>query len=1466
MKRILSLILALVMLIASMPMQAFAGETDLEEQNTFKGKKVSILSHSMSTYAGVSNSTAANSTLGNNDVYYTEGRHDVYLKDTWWQQTIDALDMELLVNNSWSGSCVFMPRKGEVSVGYGDRAVNLHNDHTGEEPDIIFVYLGCNDFAYYKDTFGKADDVNYTTIIQKNGDGTFSYATPNTTCEAYAIMLHKAANRYPKAEIYCITSTARRETDYTGDSYPDAGQPTEYSAQLQQIAQYYGYPVIDLENAITKDVELFDKYMGDKRAHANALGMDQITNEVLSVLLGKDAQICHVTSADGTVKEQAVLLGGSYSAAVKSQDGHTVVATMNGVDITQEAFTNGQIIIDDVTGDIEVHTVIHRDPQSFRWELQQDALVSVGTTDNAVKKLAGTITNGVLSNSRYELTTSVVLKHDLPWEVEWQFGGNWRGCVFTSDPVQSTKDMVYLSRTVGGQLCIGTWTGKQYDNYGVDLSGVDDQVHAYRLENRISADGSNMVWVYVDGEEIGPMNRYFIGSKDQGTASNWICGKDFVFSYISMEGHELKDCKLNYLQVRECAHTHTYTPAVTAPTCTGQGYTTYTCACGDSYVGDYTDPRPMQILMIGNSFSWDAADFWYDMQQSMTYDAMKSMLAEPYDVHLAVMYKGSATLAYHATCAMNNTAEYTYTEIGPETNYQWTPSSGTNANNNILDQLETRDWDIIVIQSYQHEADGTDPRSTYTGGAAQFVEPEASIGYLLDYFAQHEPHAEVYYYMPWASTKFYGSDTAAGYQAIAEYTRSSMVDMTGTNSGKQFAGVIPVGTGIQNARTTYFDKLQFNSGTGSTALLKDPQNGLQYDTQHLSFGIGRYIAGIIVAETLIPQSMRKDTYTLPDINDSPAVGALPLEYGVVARLAAEKAVASPYEVTEITGYETDLTDRICDAIEVGNYTAEGISDETALLEYVGSVINSHLENAGDAKAEITLHGYTLENGSILELRADVALRVGYTERTAQIDVVNGQSHHFGEWVHVTIPSADSVGIDSRSCEVCGWTQSVEVEGAWQKYNLAEHLQELPDEFCCETNLWSLLEPESVMINHLGEWVSAGSNIYSVTIPVSPGDKIYANSFDQTGTTKGIQVSFFGNYGIVKTTFSNGTYNEFHENGGYLIAPEGAIAVNIPVWNVHADNNVVNILNAEHTYRANIVPPTCTDQGYTSHTCACGDSYVSDEVAATGHTWGDWVQTTPPTEDEKGEETRECSVCHATETQDIPALGHICKNHLTAKAAVPATCTEPGTEAHYACSCGKLFADADATEEVQAADLVIAASGHMQQTIPAVAPTCTETGLTEGKKCSVCDTVTMAQQIINALGHDEQAHDAKAPTCTEGGWNAYVTCSRCDYTTYEEIASAGHSYEDGICTECGKEAHTAVPGDFSGDDLVTNEDVSYLLWHTLFPADYPLNNNADFTGDGAVTNEDVSYLLWHTLFPADYPLTTVPASDESGKKK
>mgnify|MGYP003323280114 CR=1 FL=1 len=55
-----------------------------------------------------------------------------------------------------------------------------------------------------------------------------------------------------------------------------------------------------------------------------------------------------------------------------------------------------------------------------------------------------------------------------------------------------------------------------------------------------------------------------------------------------------------------------------------------------------------------------------------------------------------------------------------------------------------------------------------------------------------------------------------------------------------------------------------------------------------------------------------------------------------------------------------------------------------------------------------------------------------------------------------------------------------------------------------------------------------------------------------------------------------------------------------------------------------VKSTCTEQGYTTYTCACGDSYVADEVAAKGHTLTQ-VEAKAPTCTEAGYTTYTCII-------------------------------------------------------------------------------------------------------------------------------------------------------------------------------------------------------------------------------------------------
>ena len=79
---------------------------------------------------------------------------------------------------------------------------------------------------------------------------------------------------------------------------------------------------------------------------------------------------------------------------------------------------------------------------------------------------------------------------------------------------------------------------------------------------------------------------------------------------------------------------------------------------------------------------------------------------------------------------------------------------------------------------------------------------------------------------------------------------------------------------------------------------------------------------------------------------------------------------------------------------------------------------------------------------------------------------------------------------------------------------------------------------------------------------------------------------------------------------------------------------------EHSYTAVVTPPTCTEKGYTTHTCSCGDSYVDTYTDALGHAWDSGKVTKQPTATENGVRTYTCTRCNATKTETIPATGSV----------------------------------------------------------------------------------------------------------------------------------------------------------------------------------------------------------------------------------
>ena len=195
-----------------------------------------------------------------------------------------------------------------------------------------------------------------------------------------------------------------------------------------------------------------------------------------------------------------------------------------------------------------------------------------------------------------------------------------------------------------------------------------------------------------------------------------------------------------------------------------------------------------------------------------------------------------------------------------------------------------------------------------------------------------------------------------------------------------------------------------------------------------------------------------------------------------------------------------------------------------------------------------------------------------------------------------------------------------------------------------------------------------------------------------------------------------------------------------------------------------VEAACNDGSKSHHCTRCDAKTDITVIPATGkHSFGDWKITKAATCTAEGTQTRTCSVCKKVETQTIEALGH---TEVTDK-AVAATCTKTGlTEGKHCSVC----------DAVIKAQTVVPAKGHTEVIDKAVAATCTKTGLTEGKHCSVCNAVIKAQETVPATGKHSFGNwkITKAATCTADGTQTR-TCSVCGKVETQTIAKTAHKY-------------------------------------------------------------------------------------------
>lgn len=292
--------------------------------------------------------------------------------------------------------------------------------------------------------------------------------------------------------------------------------------------------------------------------------------------------------------------------------------------------------------------------------------------------------------------------------------------------------------------------------------------------------------------------------------------------------------------------------------------------------GDPTPPEPswnddntLQILCIGNSYSSDMMTYVYDIAKDAGVE----------NVVLGNLYVGGCTLEGHDLFTKEDQAVYTYFK---NTNGTWE----TNPNYKVSTALAAEDWDFVTMQE----------------GSARsgITETYSFLPALIDYVKERVPETtKLVWHMTWAyqqdiahsSFPSYDNDQMTMYNAILNAYNTCVLPE------EDIVGLIPSGTALQNARTSYY----------GDAFCVDIYCHLGY--------LGDYIAGLTAVKALTGLSIDNVTFLPPEV---------PEAHRAMAIESANNACEKPFEVTN-SAYppEIDLSNGKNSVIENMNWNDDG---------------------------------------------------------------------------------------------------------------------------------------------------------------------------------------------------------------------------------------------------------------------------------------------------------------------------------------------------------------------------------------------------------------------------------------------------------------------------------------------------------------------------------------------------------------
>ncbi len=269
-------------------------------------------------------------------------------------------------------------------------------------------------------------------------------------------------------------------------------------------------------------------------------------------------------------------------------------------------------------------------------------------------------------------------------------------------------------------------------------------------------------------------------------------------------------------------------------------------ACGDpaeKALEKWDDDGVLKVLAIGNSFSVDTFEYAYDIAKSAGVEK----------IVLGNLYVGGCSVDGHVYNAQIDAATYEYYT---NTDGKWNAVG----NYKMGDAIKAENWDYISMQQV----------------SGQSGQPEAYelLPKLVEYVKENaNKDATFVWNMTWAYGQTtthedfaaYDSDQMTMYEAIVDTVNEKIVD------NKDFAIVIPSGTAIQNGRTSFIG------------------DDFTRDGYHLSYDLGRYVAGLTLVKQLTGKSIDDIEFAPEGVTD---------EQKAVAIESANNAVENPFEVTQ----------------------------------------------------------------------------------------------------------------------------------------------------------------------------------------------------------------------------------------------------------------------------------------------------------------------------------------------------------------------------------------------------------------------------------------------------------------------------------------------------------------------------------------------------------------------------------------